>query len=300
MKKIEETESSIHIEMLPYLNKFKGKTFVIKYGGSVMKNKIAQEAFFNDVATLKNMNINIVIVHGGGPEISKWLNKIGIESKWVNGLRVTDYYTMEIVEMVLSGNVNKKISSHLNTRGLSAIGISGRDCNLIRARKQYVYEKDQKIDIGFVGKIVNINKNLLIDFLEKDYIPVISPIGCDTDGNSYNINADSAAAFISGVLKAEKLIIMTDIEGVYKDINDPSSLLSTLTIEEIHDYIDSGEITDGMIPKLECCVEAIQKGAKNVDLVDGRKEHALILDLYSRSGTRILSGGGINKCQKIV
>jgi acetylglutamate kinase len=300
MKKIEETESTIPIEMLPYLNKFKGKTFVIKYGGSVMKNKVAQEAFFNDVATLKNMDINIVIVHGGGPEISKWLDKIGIQSKWVNGLRVTDYYTMEIVEMVLSGDVNKKLSSHLSTRGLNAVGISGRDCNLIRAKKQYVYKGDEKIDIGFVGKIVNINKNLLLDFLDKNYIPVISPIGCDVDGNSYNINADFAAAFISGVLKAEKLIIMTDIEGVYRDINDPTTLLSTLTIEEIHEYIESGEITNGMIPKLECCAEAIEKGTKNVHLLDGRKEHSLILDLCSKSGTRILSGGGINKCQKIV
>ena len=300
MKKIDETESTIPIEIISYLNKYAGKTFVIKYGGSIMNNKVAKHAFFKDVATLKSLGINIIIVHGGGPEISKWLDKTGMESKFINGLRVTDYYTMEIVEMVLSGDVNKKISSHLSAMGLNAIGISGRDCNLIKAKKQYTYQDGQKIDIGFVGKIVNVNKNLLIEFMNRDFVPVISPIGCDNEGNSYNINADFAAAFISGVLKAEKLIIMTDIEGVYKDIKDPTTLLSTLTIDEINEYIQNGDIKNGMIPKLECCVEAIEKGTKDVHLVDGRNEHALILDLYNKLGTRILSRGGRAKCKKIV
>lgn len=278
-------------DALQYMNNYKGKTFVIKYGGSIINNKIAQQAFYSDVAELKKLGVNIIIVHGGGPEISKWLNKTGIESKFINGLRVTDSSTMEIVEMVLSGSVNKKISGDLGANGLKAIGISGRDSNLIVAEKQYTVQNGEQLDIGFVGKIVEVNTNLIKDFLEKDYIPVISPIGCDANGNSYNINADFVAAFMAGALKADKLIIMTDIKGVYKDINNPETLLSTLTIDEIHQYINEGIINNGMIPKLQCCIEAIEKGTKDVHLVDGRNNHALILDLYNKTGTRILSGG---------
>lgn len=287
-------------EILPYLKKYKGKTFVVKYGGSIMKNEVAQEAFFNDVSLMRANGINIIIVHGGGPEISKWLNKTGLESKFVNGLRVTDKNTMEIVEMVLSGNVNKKISSCLCRKGINAIGISGKDCNLIRAKKKYAYVNYQKIDIGYVGEVVSINKKLLIDLMEKEDVPVISPIGADNEGNTYNINADFAAAFISGVLKAEKLLIMTDIEGVYMNINDPSSLIPKITVSEIMDLISNGSITNGMIPKLECCVDAIEKGAKNVHLIDGRREHALLNDLCTSCGTSIISGGGLIKCQKII
>lgn len=287
-------------EILPYLNKYIGKTFVVKYGGSIMENKIAQEAFFNDVAQMNALGINTVIVHGGGPEISKWLKKTGIESKFVNGLRVTDSSTMEIVEMVLSGHVNKKLACSLSRKGINAIGLSGKDCNLIKAKKKYIYEDDRKIDIGYVGEVVSVNKKFLLDLIEKDAVPVISPVGCDSEGNSYNINADFAAAFISGILKAEKLIIMTDIDGVYKNINDPSSLISSITVDEIIDYIQNGIITDGMIPKLECCIDAIEKGTKNVHLIDGRREHALLMDLYSSSGTRIISKGGLLKCQKVI
>ena len=287
------------VEALQYMNNYKGKTFVIKYGGSIINNKTAQQAFYNDVVALKNIGINIIIVHGGGPEISKWLNKTGNKSKFINGLRVTDEATMEIVEMVLSGSINKKISGDLGAVGLKAIGISGRDCNLISAEKQYTYQNGEKIDIGFVGKIVAINENVIEDFINKNYIPVISPIGCDDAGNSYNINADFVAAYLAGTLKAEKLIILTDIEGVYKDINNPETLISTITADEIQQYIKDGIIINGMITKLQCCIEAIEKGTKDVHLVDGRKEHALVLDLYNQTGTRILSGGE-GKCKKIV
>ena len=282
------------------MNNYKGKTFVIKYGGSIMDNEVAKEAFVEDVALMTSVGIKVVIVHGGGPEINKWVKKTGGENKFIKGLRVTDSETMEIVEMVLSGNINKRLSSSLSIRGLNAIGISGKDSNLIQAKKKYVYEDDQRIDIGFVGDVVNINTELLINLLNCNYIPVISPIGSDTEGNSYNINADYAAAFISGVLKAEKLLIMTDIDGVYTDITDSSTLLSSITVEETKEFINSGIVYGGMIPKLQCCVAAIDKGTKDVHLVDGRKKHSLLLNIIKNHGTKIITKKGVNQCQKIV
>ena len=282
------------------MNNYKGKTFVIKYGGSIMDNEVAKEAFVEDVALMTSVGIKVVIVHGGGPEINKWVKKTGGENKFIKGLRVTDSETMEIVEMVLSGNINKRLSSSLSIRGLNAIGISGKDSNLIQAKKKFIYEDGQKIDIGFVGEVVNINKELLVNLLNSNYIPVISPIGSDTEGNSYNINADYAAAFISGVLKAEKLLIMTDIDGVYTDITDSSTLLSSITVEETKEFIDSGIVFGGMIPKLQCCVAAIDKGTKDVHLVDGRKKHSLLLNVIKNHGTKIITEKGVNQCQKIV
>lgn len=286
-------ENNISIDMLSHIGKNKNKTFVIKYGGSIMNNVSAQEAFIQDISILKSLGINIVIVHGGGPEINKWLKKAGVESRFINGLRVTDDDTMEIVEMVLSGGVNKKLSANLSLKGIKALGLSGRDNGLIKAEKKYLKENGEIIDIGFVGEVVDINKELLSDLLEKDYIPVISPIGCDAVGNIYNINADYAASAVSSALKAEKLIIMTDIEGVYKDINDKDSLVTTITIDEIKEYIADGIIKGGMIPKMECCMDAIEKGTINVHLIDGRREHSLVLDTFAESGTRIIAKGGM-------
>lgn len=286
-------ENTISINILPFIAKNKNKTFVIKYGGSIMNNIEAQKAFVQDISVLKSFGINIVLVHGGGPEINRWLKKAGVESKFINGLRVTDSDTMEIVEMVLSGSVNKKLSASLSGQGLNSIGISGRDSNLIKAAKKYLFENGERIDIGFVGEVIGVNQKFLLDLLEKDYIPVISPIGCDDEGNTYNINADYAAAAIAGALSAEKLIIMTDIEGVYKDINDKSSLITTITIEEIKQYIGCGIIKGGMIPKMECCMDAISKGTKNVHLIDGRNEHGLIFDTFGDNGTKIIAQGGI-------
>ncbi|MGH4050927.1 MAG: acetylglutamate kinase [Clostridium sp.] len=276
------------------LNKYQGKTFVIKYGGSIMSNNVAKAAFVEDIALMIKAGIKVVIVHGGGPLINKWINKTGGENKFINGLRVTNQDTMEIVEMVLSGNVNKKLSSILSMRGLSAIGISGRDSNLIEAKKKFVYEDGKKIDIGFVGEVVNIDTQLLKNMLNSGYIPVISPVGADKEGKSYNINADYAAAAISGVLKAEKLLIMTDIDGVYTDITDPSTLLSSITVEETKEYINKGIVYGGMIPKLECCVAAINKGTKNVHLIDGREKHSLLLNIIKNCGTRIITARGVN------
>ena len=276
------------------MSKYEGKTFVIKYGGSIMSNDAAKVAFVEDIALMTKAGIKVVIVHGGGPLISKWVTKTGGENKFIMGLRVTDKDTMEIVEMVLSGNVNKRLSSILSMRGLSAIGISGKDSNLIEAKKKFVFEDSKKIDIGFVGEVVSINTKLLQDMLISGYIPVISPVGSDKEGNSYNINADYAAAAISGVLKAEKLLIMTDIDGVYIDITDPSTLLSSITVEETKEYISKGIVYGGMIPKLECCVAAINKGAKNVHLIDGREKHSLLLNIIKNCGTRIITAKGAN------
>lgn len=286
------------MKLMEYLSNFRGKTFVVKYGGSIMNNKSAQKAFFEDVAKLKLAGINIIIVHGGGPEISSWLNKVGLENKFINGLRVTDKDTMEVVEMVLSGKLNKGITASLSKEGIKAIGISGSDSNLIVAKKKYANVDNNQVDIGFVGEITSINKYLLLNLIEKDYVPVISPIGYDNQCSKYNINADSASAFISSVLEAEKLIILTDVEGVYRNIEDKSSLISSITVGEIKTYIDSGIITGGMIPKMECCIAALEKGTKSVHLIDGRKEHCLISDILASSGTIINWKGGVKKCQK--
>lgn len=297
---MENQTNYLNIETILQLNKLRGKTFVIKYGGSIMDNIEAQDAFIEDLIFLTNIGIKVVIVHGGGPEISRWLKRTGIENKFIKGLRVTDSATMEIVEMVLSGNVNKKLSSNLSLKGLNAIGISGKDSTLIKAKKKYVYEDGNKIDIGFVGEVTSINKDVLLGLINNNYIPVISPIGCDAEGNSYNINADYAASFISGVLKAEKLLVMTDIDGVYIDIKDPSTLFPSITIDEIREYTDSGIISGGMIPKLECCIDALDKGTKGVHLIDGRKKHSLLLNITTNSGTKIIAGRGVNQCQKII
>ncbi|MBV7274449.1 acetylglutamate kinase [Clostridiaceae bacterium UIB06] len=293
-------EETIPLELEQDIEKFKGKTFVIKYGGSIMNNENASRAFIEDVVLLKRLGINIVIIHGGGPEISKWLQMTGIKSEFRNGLRVTDENVMDVAEMVLSGHINKDISANLSSQGVSAIGLSGRDSNLIKAKKKYLYENGRKIDIGFVGDVVSINKSFLLSILEKDRVPVISPIACDSHGNKYNINADYAASFISAELKAEKLIILTDVEGVYKDINDKSSLIKNIEADDVKHYIHEGIIKGGMIPKMECCIEAVENGAKNIHLIDGRKKHSLVLNLAYNSGTKIISKGRVRKCQKVI
>lgn len=270
------------------INSLKSKTLVIKYGGSIMDNAPAQEAFIEDLLLLSSIGVNVVIVHGGGPEISKWLKKAGIESKFVNGLRVTDGDTMEIVEMVLSGKVNKKLSSNLSRKGLNTIGMSGTDSNLIRVDKKYLDQDGHKVDIGFVGEVTSINKEILLKLIHSNIIPIISPIGSDDQGYSYNVNADSAAAYISGALKAEKLLIMTDIDGVYIDIKDPSTRLTSITIDEMKKYTDQGVITGGMLPKLDCCISALKSGTNSVHLIDGRIEHSLLSTLLNYNGTKII------------
>jgi acetylglutamate kinase len=298
--KVNRQHYSLSIKDLLIINGLKSKTLLIKYGGSIMDNAPAQDAFIEDLLLLSSMGIKLVIVHGGGPEISRQLIKSGVESKFINGLRVTDKETIEVVEMVLSGKINKKLSSNLSKNGLTALGISGTDSNLIKVKKKLLYENGQKIDLGFVGEIININKEVLLKLIDSNIIPVISPIGSDDQGNSYNINADSAAAYISGAVNAEKLLIMTDVDGVYIDKNDPSTLIKSITVEEINKYTDSGVITGGMLPKLECCISALSAGTKSVHLIDGRVEHSLLSTLFHDKGTKIIFEREEMTCQKIV
>jgi len=276
------------------LNTFKNQTFVIKYGGSIMKNLSAQEKFIEDIKELQNAGVNIVIVHGGGPEISSWLDKIGLENRFYKGLRVTNEETMQVVEMVLSGNVNKNLAANLTNHGVKAIGISGRDCNLVKVVKQFAYDdENNKVDIGYVGEIKTVDSEILSKLSKIGVVPVISPIGTDNEGHSYNINADYVASFVAGALNADRLIIMTDIDGVYRDINDSSSIFPKLTIPEINGYIKEGIIAGGMIPKMQCCIKAIEMGTKSIQLLDGRVEHALKNSLFSFKGTQIISGGNL-------
>jgi acetylglutamate kinase len=285
---MDDQNYNLSIKNLLQINSLKNKILVIKYGGSIMDNALAQDAFAEDLLLLSSLGIKIVVVHGGGPEISKWLTKSDIESKFIRGLRVTDRDTIEIVEMVLSGKVNKKLSSNLSRKGLNTIGISGTDSNLIRVEKKYLDDNGQKVDIGFVGDITHINKDILLQLINSNIIPIISPIGTDNQGNSYNINADSAAAYISGALNAEKLLIMTDIDGVYMDIKDPSSLVKSITIDEIKNYTELGIITGGMLPKLDCCIYALKSGTNSVHLLDGRVEHSMLTTLLKDNGTKII------------
>ncbi|WP_120168405.1 acetylglutamate kinase [Thermohalobacter berrensis] len=282
------------VEALPYIKKFRGKTFVIKYGGSIFKMEKSKKAFIKDIVLLTFVGINIIIVHGGGPNISQMLDKLGIKTEFIKGLRVTDEETMEVVEMVLSGKINKKIAADLCKNGVNAIGISGADGNLIIATKKYLKEGKEKINIGNVGEIVNVNQNLLNDLIDKGYLPVISPIGYDNEGNVYNVNADYAAAAISSSLKCEKLIYLTDVKGLYKDIEDSNSFISSITIDEINEYIRTGVINGGMLPKMECCIKAIKGGTKDVHLIDGRLEHSLLLEIFTDKGIGTMIKGGVN------
>ncbi|WP_106406527.1 acetylglutamate kinase [Paramaledivibacter caminithermalis] len=280
------------IEALPYIKKFNGKTFVIKFGGSIMKNEEAKKAFIQDIVLMKLIGINLVIVHGGGPNISESLKALRKESRFINGLRVTDKETMNIVEMVLAGQVNKEIAFEINNQGVKAIGISGKDGRLIRAKKKYIYEGDKKIDIGFVGNVEEINVDFLYDLIEKEYIPVIAPTGFDDRGDSYNINADYVASAISLAIKAEKMILLTDIEGLYKDINDKSTFISQLSISEAKELVSQRIIDGGMLPKLECCISAIENGIKAIHMIDGRKKHSLLLEIFTDKGIGTMIRGG--------
>ncbi len=290
---MDEQKIAILIEALPYIKKFAGKTFVIKFGGSIMSNEKSKNAFIKDVVLLNLVGINVAIVHGGGPYISKALKEMNIESEFVNGLRATSEEAIKVVEMVLSGLVNKELSSALCREGITGVGLSGKDANLIEAKKKYLYKDGEKIDLGYVGEVVKINSQFLSGLIEKHHVPVISPVGADSKGNTYNINADFVASAISSDLKAEKLILLTDVEGIYKDIKDPSSLISIIKTDEINDYIENGSIAGGMLPKLECCVNALEGGTRSVHLIDGRKEHSLLLEIFTNKGigTMIEMGG---------
>ena len=281
-------KADVLIEALPYIQEFYGKTIVIKYGGNAMVNDELKEKVMQDIALMKYVGIKVVIVHGGGPEITQFLKKVGKESSFVSGLRVTDEETVEIAEMVLDGKINSEIVTLLNRRGLRAVGLSGKDAGLIQAQKKLatVYEDGQKskIDIGYVGKTKKVDIRILEDLISRDYVPVIAPIGVGEDGESYNINADYVAADIAGALKAEKLLLLTDTDGVYKNFEDKQSFISTLKADDARKFIKEGIISGGMIPKVEACLRAISNGANKAHIIDGRLPHSIILELFTAAG----------------
>ncbi|MBP3780328.1 MAG: acetylglutamate kinase [Selenomonas sp.] len=283
-----EDKAAILVEALPYIQQFYGKTIVIKYGGNAMINEDLKEKVMQDIALMKYVGIRPVIVHGGGPDITGFLKKVGKESDFVAGLRVTDAETIEIAEMVLDGKVNSEIVNLLNRRGVRAVGLSGKDAGLIKARKKlatvYEGEDTKKVDIGYVGEVEKVDTGILEDLLEQGYVPVIAPIGVGDGGESYNINADYVAAEIAGALQAEKLLLLTDIEGIYKDFNDKSSFISTLHLPEAREYIKDGIIAGGMIPKVEACLTALEQGAGKTHIIDGRLAHSIILEIFTSRG----------------
>lgn len=284
-----EIKAGTLVEALPYIQEFYGKTIVIKYGGNAMINEELKQKVMEDVSLLKYVGMRPVIVHGGGPDITQFLKKVGKQSAFVSGLRVTDEETVEIAEMVLDGKVNSDIVNMLNHRGVKAVGLSGKDAGLIKAQKKLatVYDETgqkENVDIGYVGQVASIDTSILDTLLDNGYIPVIAPIGVGEDGESYNINADYVAAKIAGALQAEKLLLLTDTEGVYKDFADKDTFISTLTVAEAKAYIQSGIISGGMIPKIEACLKSIESGTNKVHIIDGRQPHSIILELLTSSG----------------
>ena len=287
-------KAKILVNALPYIKKYYGQTIVIKYGGSAMVDKTARKQFIKDVVLMKYIGINPVIVHGGGPEINEMLQKIGKESKFIAGNRVTDGETVEIVEMVLSGKVNKGIVADINKYGGKAVGISGKDDNMILVRQKYIEEKSEnseetkKIDIGFVGEIENINTEIIKVLEKSDYIPVISSIGTDKNGQTYNINADYVAGEIAGKLNADRMIFLTDVDGILLDYHDKQTLIDEIDVYHVNKLIEKGIINGGMLPKVNTCLKAIEKGVENVIILNGKLEHSLLLELFTDEGAGTL------------
>ena len=279
-------KASVLIEALPYIQKFNRKIIVVKYGGSAMSNEELQRNVIKDVTLLKLVGFKPIIVHGGGKAISKWVGKVGKEARFVNGLRVTDEETMEIAEMVL-GRVNKNLVTMVEELGVKAVGISGKDGGLLKVDKKYADGQD----IGFVGDIKEVDPKVLYDLLEKDFLPIVAPVGLDDDFNTYNINADDAACAIAKAVGADKLVFLTDIEGLYKDIKDKSSFISRLTAGQAEELINGGIIGGGMLPKLNNCTSAIRNGVNRVHILDGRVPHCLLLEIFTNEGvgTAIIS-----------
>ena len=272
-------KAEVLIEALPYIQRFNRKIIVVKYGGSAMVDEELKKHVIQDVTLLKQVGFKPIIVHGGGKEISKWVGKVGMEPVFINGLRKTDEATMEIAEMVLN-KVNKSLVTLVQELGVNAVGISGKDGGLLKVEKKYSNGED----IGFVGEITEVNPQILYDLLEKDFLPIICPVGMDAEYNSYNINADDAACAIAKAVKAEKLAFLTDIEGVYKDPKDKDTLISELRVSEARELIGDGFIGGGMLPKLNNCIDAIENGVSRVHILDGRIAHCLLLEIFTNRG----------------
>ena len=273
-------KAEVLIEALPYIQRFNRKIIVVKYGGSAMIDEALKQGVIEDVVLLKLVGFKPIIVHGGGKEISRWVDKVGMKTRFIDGLRVTDSDTMELAEMVLA-KVNKELVSKVQALGVKAAGICGKDGGLLKAKKKLLDGQD----IGFVGDIDKVDVKILKDLLEKDFLPIVFPIGMDNEGNSYNINADEAAAAIATALKAEKLAYLSDVEGVRKDPQDPESVISELYANEAEALIEDGTISGGMIPKIENCIDAISRGVSRVHIMDGRIPHSLLLEIFTNKGT---------------
>ena len=275
------------IEALPYIQRFNRKIIVVKYGGSAMVDEELKRHVIQDVVLLKLTGFKPIIVHGGGKEISRWVNKVGMEPRFVNGLRVTDEPTMEIAEMVLN-KVNKSLVQLVNELGVKAVGISGKDGMMLRCKRKYSGGQD----IGYVGEVEEVNPKIIYDLLEKDFLPIICPIGYDETFSSYNINADDAACAIATAMKAEKLAFLTDVEGVYRDFEDKDSLISEMAADEAQAFVDGGGLGGGMLPKIHNCIDAIHSGVSRVHILDGRIPHCLLLEIFTNKGigTAILNG----------
>jgi acetylglutamate kinase len=272
-------KAQILIEALPYIQAFNKKIVVVKYGGSAMLENDLKKKVIQDIVLLKLVGLQPVIVHGGGKEISKWLQKVNIEAHFVNGFRFTDNATMEVVEMVLN-KVNKELVQMIGELGMKAVGISGKDGSLLHCHKKDVDGED----IGFVGEVIEVKPDIIFDLLEKDFVPVICPVGFDRDYTSYNVNADDAACAVAKALKADKLAFLTDVEGVYKDFNDKESLIEKISVSEITELIETGQMGGGMLPKLTSCVDAVKNGVSKVTIADGRIPHCLLLELFTNKG----------------
>jgi acetylglutamate kinase len=273
-------KAKVLVEALPYIKEFNGITVVIKYGGSALGNHTVKESLIKDIALMKFVGFKPVVVHGGGAEINAMLNRLQIESQYLNGLRITDEQTMETAEMVLSGKLNKEITTDLSKHGIHSVGISGKDGQTIQVKK-YMPNGE---DIGFVGKIEKVDTTLIKTLIDSDFVPVISPISADENGVSYNVNADTAAVAIAGALNAEKLVFLTDVVGILRDQTDFSTVYSRLQISKINEMIEQRVITGGMIPKVESCIEAVNSGVQHVHILDGRVEHCLLLEIFTTDG----------------
>ncbi len=277
-------KAEVLLEALPYMQSFIGKTVVIKFGGNVMDDPDMNISILNDILFLKQIGINIVLVHGGGPAITEMLEKLQIKSEFINGNRVTDEKTMEIVEMVLTGKINKELVGSINKLGGRAVGISGKDANLFVAEKKFMIIDGEEIDLGRVGKVKKINTEIIETITKSGYIPVISPVAVDEDGNSYNINADYAAGELAGALNADKFILLTNVKGVMRDLHDDSTLYSKLYYNEVYKLINGGIIVGGMLPKVEACMTAINAGVSRSHILDGRIKHSLLLEIFTDEG----------------
>lgn len=273
-------KAEVLTEALPYIREFSGITVVIKYGGAALVNEEIKDTIIKDIALMKFVGFKPVVVHGGGKDINKALAKIGKEPEFKNGLRVTDSETMEVVQQVLAGKINKDLAAELCLHGINAVGICGKDSNTFTVEKLMPNGED----IGYVGDVTDVNPTLVQSLIDNDFVPVISSIGVDDKGNSYNINADYAAVAIAGALHAEKLVFVTDVPGILTDVNDPSSLIPVIHIEEVHKLIETGVISGGMLPKVQCCIAGLDAGVPNVHILDGRIPHCLIMEIFTKNG----------------